>query len=409
MKKIFQIAIKDIVQTMQAPLGFLIPLVMYLLFTGIIGAAFGGIGVKDTKLPIGLIADGVKLEILSDFQSNMESSAPIEWVNFSDPEILRKEILDGDLAGGIILAEDLVYEDLSLNDGGVVLIADISSTGGQTVELVLKKTISRMVSSNLIADIVVESVNTVYPYSSQDAVDIARAYNISIANEALQTPAVTTSLEEVQNNSSGIAGADSAFVQSSPGMLVQYTINSILGTAAVIVLERKSRTLQRLLTSSLNITQVLAGHALFIFFIAFVQQSLLVIAGQFIFGVNYFQDPAAIWLMITAFSLWITGLGMLIGVAAKNSEQVILFSLLSMFLFTALGGAWFPLEGTSELFNLIGHLTPGAWVMDGFQNIIVRGLGFQSVLKPAGILLLFAMGFLTSSLIVFQVERRKYL
>jgi len=95
MKKIFQIAIKDIVQTMQAPLGFLIPLAMYLLFTGILGAAFGGIGVKDTKLPIGLIADGVKLEILSDFQSNMESSAPIEWVNFTDPEILRKEILDG--------------------------------------------------------------------------------------------------------------------------------------------------------------------------------------------------------------------------------------------------------------------------------------------------------------------------
>ncbi len=51
----------------------------------------------------------------------------------------------------------------------------------------------------------------------------------------------------------------------------------------------------------------------------------------------------------------------------------------------------------------------GAWAMDGFQNIIVRGLGFQSVLKPAGILLLFAMGFLISSLIVFQVERRKYL
>jgi len=57
MKKIFQIAIKDIVQTMQAPLGFLIPLAMYLLFTGILGAAFGGIGVKDTKLPIGLIAE----------------------------------------------------------------------------------------------------------------------------------------------------------------------------------------------------------------------------------------------------------------------------------------------------------------------------------------------------------------
>jgi hypothetical protein len=49
---------------------------------------------------------------------------------------------------------------------------------------------------------------------------------------------------------------------------------------------------------------------------------------------------------------------MLIGVVAKNEDQVILFSLIAMFFFTAMGGAWFPLEGTSAGFYNIARLTP---------------------------------------------------
>jgi hypothetical protein len=51
-------------------------------------------------------------------------------------------------------------------------------------------------------------------------------------------------------------------------------------------------------------------------------------------------------------------------------EQVIMLSMAAMFLFSALGGAWFPLEVAGAPFSTIGHLTPAAWAMDGFQNII---------------------------------------
>ena len=61
-----------------------------------------------------------------------------------------------------------------------------------------------------------------------------------------------------------------------------------------------------------------------------------------------------------------------------------------MFVFSALGGAWFPLEFTGQTFSTIGHLTPSAWAMDGFQNIIVRELGLSSIGLPAGILLIYA-------------------
>jgi len=47
-----------------------------------------------------------------------------------------------------------------------------------------------------------------------------------------------------------------------------------------------------------------------------------------------------------------------------------------------LGGAWVPLEVTGETFAAIGHVSPVAWAMDGFKNVIIRGFGLESVWVP---------------------------
>jgi ABC-2 type transport system permease protein len=36
---------------------------------------------------------------------------------------------------------------------------------------------------------------------------------------------------------------------------------------------------------------------------------------------------------------------------------------------------------------------PSAWAMTGYQNILIRGLDFSSILLPTGILLAYAAGF----------------
>jgi ABC-type multidrug transport system permease subunit len=80
-------------------------------------------------------------------------------------------------------------------------------------------------------------------------------------------------------------------------------------------------------------------------------------------------------------------------VLAKSEEQAIAFSLIPMFLFAGLGGAWTPLEYTSTTFQAIGHVTPVAWAMDGFKNVTVRLLGFESVLLPSAALAGYALLF----------------
>jgi len=97
-------------------------------------------------------------------------------------------------------------------------------------------------------------------------------------------------------------------------------------------------------------------------------------------------------------------LGLFIGAISRREEQVIMWALVAMFVFSGLGGAWFPLEFAGKTFAAIGHLTPTAWAMDGFQNIILRGLGFGSVLAPAGVLTLYAALFFGLALWRFRFE-----
>ena len=81
----------------------------------------------------------------------------------------------------------------------------------------------------------------------------------------------------------------SGFAQSSPGMMVMFAVFSLITSAMVLAVERKAGTLQRMLTTPLSRAQIIAGHVLAMFALVFVQELLLVLLGQFAFGVNYLQ------------------------------------------------------------------------------------------------------------------------
>jgi ABC-2 type transport system permease protein len=126
--------------------------------------------------------------------------------------------------------------------------------------------------------------------------------------------------------------------------------------------------------------------------------------GQLVLKADYFREPAATLLIMAVLSLWVAATGLLISALVKNEEQVVLYSLLSMFIFSALGGAWFSLDMVGSTFAAIGHLMPSAWAIDGFQNIIVRRLGFESVLLPTGIVLVYAAAFFGIAVWRFRTE-----
>jgi ABC-2 type transport system permease protein len=186
---------------------------------------------------------------------------------------------------------------------------------------------------------------------------------------------------------------DNPYNQASPGIIVMFAIFGLTSSGQILVSERKTRTLQRMKTTSLASWQIIAGHLLAMFSIVFIQEVLLILFGQLFLGVDYTRQPLGILLIAVGLGLWIASMGLLIGVLVKDDSQVVVFSLMAMFLFSALGGVWFALDATSGGFGLISRLTPSAWAMNGFQNFLIRGLGLESAWKPFAILLVYALGF----------------
>jgi ABC-type multidrug transport system permease subunit len=181
--------------------------------------------------------------------------------------------------------------------------------------------------------------------------------------------------------------------QASPGILVQFAVFGLVTSGQILVQERKTRTLQRLVSTSMRPWEILAGHFLAILTVVMAQELILIVFGQLALGVDYARELPGSLLVALGLGLWVSAVGLLIGVLAKGEEQVVLFSLIAMFIFSALGGTWFPLEVAGKAFYMVSRFTPTAWAMTGFQNILIRGQGLETVWLPVVILLAFAGGF----------------
>jgi ABC-2 type transport system permease protein len=206
-----------------------------------------------------------------------------------------------------------------------------------------------------------------------------------------------TEEEEIENEAS-------PYAHSSAGIMVQFAMAGLMGAAGILVVERKTGSLRRLLTTAISRMQIIVGHYLAMAVMIVVQLFLLILFGQLILGVDYFAAPLATLLIMLTTALWSASLGLLIGIVAHSEEQVIMIALVLMLVLSGLGGAWMPLELTSETFQMVGHLTPVAWAVDGFENIVIRGMGLASVLAPAAILLGWTIALFAASVWRFRFE-----
>lgn len=387
MIRILDIALKDLLQLSRDFKTFMFLLIMPIIFTFLFGFAFGGFGGgdSDSRLPVGYISqdDHRVTDKLHDLLDKSEV-IKLDENAFRSTADLDKMVADGDLAAAIIVPHGYGRAFLKDKNARLIVIADIGTQAWTTIEAELLALASRLDSAVRTATIISDIDPERMPF------DYAFKKSLSAWDEPPLAIKETTSLAVKKTSNKG-----QALAHTAPGMMLQFAIAGLLTAAQIIVSERKSRTLQRLLTTATQRIHIVLGHYLALFLLIFTQFILLIAFGQFILKVDYLRVPSATLLVAFSAALCISALGLLIGIVARSEEQAIAFSIIPMFVFSALGGAWVPLEVTGPTFQTIGHFSPVAWGMDGFENIVARGLGFQSVLLPAVALIGYAVLFFT--------------
>lgn len=388
----FDLMIKDLKQILRDRKSLMFTLAMPIAFTLLFGFAFGGYGSPgDTRLQV-VVAGDTADPAYAALTDLVKSSTVIRTVTPAslDDQALRSSVRDGKVTAVVLIPAGFLRSCYDGADPVLPCIVDVASSNGTTARNELANAGVRLTSAIQAARATAVSVRESALSSESLKAPVftfeqftAAFENAVAAWESQPEPVVVTmssTLTEEQRNAGG-------FAHTSPSMMLQFSIAGLMSAAGIIVEERKSRTLARLMTTRVSRPGILLGHYLAMFTQVVVQLVLLILFAALVLHVQYLHAPFATLLVTFCSAAFVAAIGLLIGVVSRSEEQGIAFSLILMFVLAGLGGAWVPLQFTGAAFQRLARVTPGALVIDAYENIVQRGLGMTSVLKPSALLL----------------------
>lgn len=404
--RMLDLAYKDLLQIVRDWRAAVFLVLLPVAFTIMFGFAFGGFGGPeegDPRLPVGYVdQDGGALSPY--LLALLANSSVIRLESQEAGADLGQQVADEELAGAVIVPAGFSQGLTGGQPIPLQVIVDSGSSAGTAIEGEIRAAVLRLSSAVQTAQVSSQTYEQQVGFADSAAKQAYLDDALTRAVAAWGSPPLTVSVSRAGSAAEDMSSAENAFAQSSPGMMAQFAIAGLMGAAAILVLERKSGSLRRLLTTPISRTQILFGHFLAMFVMIFVQLLILALFGQLLLHLDYFGSPLATLLVMITTSLFAASLGLFIGALAKNEDQVVVFTLIPMFVLAGLGGAWVPLEVTPEAVQRIARLTPVAWTMEGFQNIIIRGLGLESVLPAAAVLTAYTLVFFGLAVWRFRFE-----
>lgn len=190
--------------------------------------------------------------------------------------------------------------------------------------------------------------------------------------------------------------------QGVAGTAVMMLLFGVFFAGASLLQEREGGSLRRLLLSPIPRRNILLSKYLSTYIAALLQVVVIFLFGYFVFKLNIFKNLPALIVMTLVTIASATSLGMFMAAICKSYRQVQGLTTLIVLTMSALGGSWFPLLIMPRWLQIVGHFTFNAWAMDGFQDILWRGLGIKSILPEIGVLAAAALITALFSTILFE-------
>lgn len=178
-----------------------------------------------------------------------------------------------------------------------------------------------------------------------------------------------------------------------------------LMTSITITREKEFGTMEVLLVSPLKPIQIILGKVLPYFLLSFVDVIMILLLSWFVFGLPI---KGSLLLLLAESMLYIfmsLSLGILISTAAKNMQQAIFISLVSMLLpAVLLSGFIFPIENMPKIYGWVSAVLPPRYFIIIIKNIMIKGTGFLYIWKETLILITFTLVFIGLSIRNFKIR-----
>jgi ABC-type Na+ efflux pump permease subunit len=178
-----------------------------------------------------------------------------------------------------------------------------------------------------------------------------------------------------------------------PAATVMFSFFMVLAMGWLFVAERRQGTLVRLRAAPLTRGQILVGKMLPCLAVSLFQGAFLLVAGTVAFGMKWGPRPWLLPLVVMATSFAAVGLAMMVASLARTEFQVAIFGTFLVLMLGIAGGCVWPREQMPEQVQAWTQVTPQAWALDAYQELLLSNPNLGSVLISCGVLTAFGVVF----------------
>jgi len=184
------------------------------------------------------------------------------------------------------------------------------------------------------------------------------------------------------------------------GIAVMFLLFSASGAAGALLDEADSGTLERVLSSRVGMTGLLAGKWLAITLVGMSQIVVMFLYAMLAFRLDLFPHLPGFAVMTVATAATAAAFGLFLASLCRTRQQLGGISTLVILILSALGGSMFPRFLMSDAMQRLGLLTFNAWALDGFTKVFWRDAPVLQLGPQLGVLTAFLIAFLVLARLV---------
>lgn len=414
--KALRIAWKDTITRLRDRKALIGMLAAPLIISALIGLAFGNISFGGTESPVTHIPvilvnddDGALGEVYKEVLTSESLDELLDVTLSGDLDTARAQITQGEVRAVIHIPAG--FSEAVLPSGPEAKVGraslELFTDPTQSVSPLIVQSILEQISAGI------STVNLAAQVSAQQASEYAAILGAQMAQlgpilqEEMSPEDFDFETQRISLNVIQVGEAQqevNAFAYFVPGMAVYFLMFSMFTGARSFLDEETSGTLPRLMTTPTPLGQIILGKMGGTFLIGLLQFAILMLASRFMFGLSWGVSLPGLALIVVLTVFAASGLGAMLTSVTRNQLQANVIGSTVALVFGALGGSFFPMQGTSGLLDLGSKLTINRWAMDALTKLTVLNAGFSAVLTEAAVLAL--IGLITYLLAIPLFRRR---
>jgi ABC-2 type transport system permease protein len=188
-----------------------------------------------------------------------------------------------------------------------------------------------------------------------------------------------------------------------PGVLalvMQFTMTFL--SMSAIVRERELGTLEQLVVSPIQSSELMLGKMIPLMTIGYVNVTAILLLAVLLFGVSVVGSLVLLYLTVFVFFFTTIGMGTLVSTIAKTYIQAV--QLIQFFLMPSmlLSGFIFPIASMPPALQWLSYLVPLTYFLTIVRGIIIKGVGVEYLWPQIALLTLLGLSVFTTAVLRFR-------